>query len=479
MTRFAKNIKTGSGCATLTTNAAGGVGYSQSAKLELISVMLTSFLKDEFYRSADATIDRIKELVKQVPAEYAAKCALFARDKFGMRSVSHVVAAEIAHNVKGSKWARKFFYKVVVRMDDATEIMACYLTFYGKPVPNSLKRGIADALARANEYQLSKYKGSGPLKMVDVVNIVHPKATEAITKLVKGTLLPAETWETRLSAAGTSENVDDAKAEVWAALLSENKLGYLAALRNVRNIANQASAETITALCALLENAEAIKKSRVFPFQIVKSANSLGEVSPSIARQITVSLCKAVDISASNIPVFGGRSAVLLDTSGSMMEGTPGNRPADIGGLFAASLAKAWNADVVNWNMSASFENYNPCDSVLSIMRSFKFNGGGTNLSAAFDALVEKYDRVVVLSDMQTWMDFSCRGAHDAWRNYCQRSGCIPKLYSFDLKNYGSMAMPEAGVFCLAGYSDKVFDIMAKMEVDPKAMITEVESIVL
>ena len=53
-----------------TTNLAGGDAYSQNPKLELASILLTSFVIDQFYRTADDTIERVKALIPKVGGEF-------------------------------------------------------------------------------------------------------------------------------------------------------------------------------------------------------------------------------------------------------------------------------------------------------------------------------------------------------------------------------------------------------------------------
>ena len=96
------------------------------------------------------------------------------------------------------------------RPDDALEILAYQLSVYGRPVPNSLKKGLGAALARFDEYQLAKYRrDDAEISLVDAVNLVHPPHSEALRKLVNGTLAPAATWETRLTQAGQAAAGDE------------------------------------------------------------------------------------------------------------------------------------------------------------------------------------------------------------------------------------------------------------------------------
>jgi 60 kDa SS-A/Ro ribonucleoprotein len=471
-----------------TTNAAGGPGYTQSAKLELVSLLLTCFVKDSAYRDENATLLRVKELIGKVDPLFAAKAAVFARTEFGMRSITHTVAGEIAKSVKGATWTRGFYNKVVHRPDDVTEILAYYMTNYGKPIPNALKRGLGAALGRFNDYQIAKYRRDGAeFKLVDAVNLLYGTKSRPIRKdgaewkdgqlsptlgkLVRNELAPADTWETKLSKAGQSDetevSVDEAKAEAWKNLLSEKKLGYLALLRNIRNIM-QADASLKDELAAQLVNRAAIKKSLVFPFQI-KTAYDVAAGLPD-NRKVLRALDDAIDLSLDNVPKFEGDSVVILDVSGSMTS------VAVIASIFAAVLVKAWDADLVKFDDSASYiDNLNTKDSTMTLAGKLHYSGGGTNMPSAINALRKKYERIVILSDMQTWVNG--QSVVGPFNDYKRRFSAKPRVYSFDLQNYGTMAFPQEDVYALAGFSDKVFDLMKHLEQDRNAMVNRIESI--
>src|SRR5438067_4341830 len=142
-----------------TINYAGGRAFTQSPKEELVSILLTATPGDQFYRGGDAATLRVRELVAGSESKtFVAKAAIYARTKAGMRSVSHLVAAEIAHCVKGTLWTKRFYDRVVHRPDDVLEILACYLAIHGRPIPNALKKGLGSALARFDDYQVAKYR---------------------------------------------------------------------------------------------------------------------------------------------------------------------------------------------------------------------------------------------------------------------------------------------------------------------------------
>ena len=459
-----------------TVNYAGGRAFTQTAKLELVSVLVTTFLEDEFYRTEQQATEKIRALITKVgDPRFVAKAALYARHTYGMRSVSHLVAGEIAKSVKGARWSSAFFDQVVRRPDDVMETLGYYLAVYGRPVPNALKRGLGAALARFDEHQLAKYRREhGAFKLVDAVNLVHPPSTPALAKLVRGELAPAQTWETQLTQAGDADTADEAaaaKSQAWAGLVRERKLGYLALLRNVRNILTHAPS-VVEELAAQLADAAAVRRSLVFPFQFLSAVEALKQGNLRGASRVMEALNTAIDHSLANVPDFGGHTLVALDSSGSMV-----GRPQAIGSLFAATLVKATGADLMLFSDDARYVTLNRRDTTLTAAQSIPFISGGTNFNAIFQRANRAYDRIVILSDMQGWIGEGAPA--QSFADYKLRHAVTPRIFSFDLKGYGTLQFPQERVTCLAGWSDRVFEIMQKLDRDPEAFVREVEAVAL
>ncbi|MCG8598757.1 MAG: TROVE domain-containing protein [Verrucomicrobiales bacterium] len=464
-----------------TTNLAGGQAHKQSEKLELVTILLTSFLENQFYRSGNDTAKRLTDLVSRIPdKKFVAKAALYARREAGMRSVSHLVAGELAHSVKGQEWTKRFFDRVVYRPDDVLEILAYCLAVYGKPVPNALKKGLGSALARFDAHQLAKYRrDSATLKLVDAVNLVHPPHTEALRKLVDGSLTPANTWETQLTRAGqeaeTDAQKDRFKSEVWSRLINERKIGYFALLRNLRNIAEQAP-RMIDQAVEMLTDENLIRKSLVLPFRFRSALDALeaSDVPRQRRQKLVRALNRAADLSLINVPRFGGRTLIAMDCSGSMI-----GKPMKVGSLFASVLFRANDADLMLFSGDARYVNLNSDDGVLSIAQRIeeKAEWSGTNFHAVFQRANQAYDRVVILSDMQAWMGHWT--PKEAFQRFAQKVGKRPRVYSFDLAGYGTLQFPEKEVYALAGISDKTMETMKFLEEDKQALLREIESIKL
>ena len=240
-------------------NLAGSQAYSQTSEVELVSLLLTTFLKDTHYEKASDKLQRLQILSRNLPVEFVAQCAIYARTQHGIRSATHVIAGELINRLKGNLNGAQIIANIIYRADDMLELFSYYRMVYGKKTPAVLRKGIQKALGKFDEYQIAKYKApNSSFKMVDLFNLVHPKPNEKqssyYAKLMKNELANTETWEAKLSAAGSDA---DLKHESWRELLTNKKLGYFALLRNLRNILQDAP-DLINMACEQLKNEKSI-----------------------------------------------------------------------------------------------------------------------------------------------------------------------------------------------------------------------------
>ena len=429
---------------TKTTNLAGGEAYKASNELALVSLLLTSFVSNQFYRNADQSLDDLKKYIKTMNnKEFIAKSAIFARDEFGMRSITHALAGELASELTGKEWGKNFYEKVVSRVDDMTEIMSYYLnnkTDKKHPkFPNSLKKGFAKAFDKFDGYQLGKYRGENKeVKLVDVVNLVHPVPTErnkeALNSLVNGALKNTKTWESMLSMAGQvaqdEEDLSKLKSDAWSDLIGSKRLGLMATLRNLRNILTQ-SPDMIPSVCEILTNENSIIKSRVLPFRFNTAYEEVSKLgNDKNVRDLLQAISKALDISSINVPKFED-TLFVIDVSGSMS-----GKPSEIASLFAAMFAKVNNCDVMTFANNANYVGYNPNDSILTIKNSFKFTGGGTNFKSIFTTANKSYKKIIITSDMQGFLGHTTPVKE--FNEYKKKFNCNPYVYSWDLQGYST-----------------------------------------
>ena len=487
---------------TKTATYEGGVGYTKTPELELVQLLITSMMaKDKFYESEAETVERLQELYKACNKKditFFPKAAIYARNNFYLRSISHLCSAIVAKGIRDGVYSdynrgdkrsflRNYFKKVVARADDITESISAYKSIAGISgkirLPHAMVRGFSDNQATWDEYTYAKYRQQDKdINMMDAVRMTHTKVTDknksALEKLVAGTLRNETTWEATVSKAGKSENKEAAKKEAWSDFLNKGeRIEYFALLRNLNNIIAEGDSEMIAKAADLLCNEKLIKRSKVLPFRFLTAWKALPSDAP---RKIQLALNKAADISVSNVPEFSGRTCVIIDESGSMDSSLSGSwNPSsyeityfDIAMMYGASLFKSNDSDVMLFSGDAWYEKWNPADSVISLATKHDANGGWTRLDEAFRKLDKAYDRIVVLSDMQT-----AGSANAAFNEYKRKFNCDPYVYSFDLSGYKAAAFPEGKTIQIGGFSEQAFDVMAKTEIDKEALVNEVRAI--
>lgn len=459
------------------SNLHGAKAFSLDAKTELATLVASSFVTDQFYRSATDTVQRVRELINLTGPEYAAKAAIYGRTIFGMRSISHVIAGELAEHGKGQVKIRTVFDKVVQRPDDMAEIAAYHRSTYGGTrLPNSMVKGFKRAFNKFNGHQLAKYKlASKDFSLVDLVNIVKPKPTEqnaeALKLLVEDKLVQTGTWEDKLSAAGSDTS---AKQEAWSELINTGTIGYLALIRNLRNIVATVDAPTLKTALSIVADEARIKKAKIFPFQLYTAYTQVTD------NNVRKALSKAIDLSCANCPELAN-SLVVIDTSASMRNSLTGgtNSPIVTAALFGAALANRSGADLMIFGDYAAYlTGYDPNGSVVTTLESIVNKvgsvGHGTAIKSIFDTANKPYDRIIVISDLQCNIGETTGGVNE----YKRKHDCNPFIYSFDLCGYGTTQFK--GKFAtVSGFTDKVFDLISRAEIDPKVLVNEIEALEL
>jgi 60 kDa SS-A/Ro ribonucleoprotein len=498
-------------------NHQGGMGYKLNPKHELISLMVGGGFENTYYEKLGDREKRFTDLIDKLAKtdlEFLAKAMVYVRSVVGQRTVTHFGSTVLAKHLSGTDLGRRFFSKrsrkgnsggIIYRLDDMLEIVACYMALNpNKPLPNSMKKGFKAALEVADTYELAKYQSKGKgVSLVDVVNLVHPKPSaemvETFSKLMKGELKQFNTVEDKntevgkvVSAKVKSGEITKVEAEVqlkeakednYKELIETKKIGYLSLLRNLRNILKNSNDTTlIDNACGLLTDEVFIKKSLVFPHQIDLALEVLlSEFQSSNAgmRKVITALNKAYELSIPNLNELftSGRTAVVFDTSGSMSTsiqlggGKRGSTSAlEKATLIAATLAKGINADVYQFANRCLSVNYNPLDSVNTIKNHFYSErgkaGGGTDFNSIFTTIGSNYDRVFVISDEQGATTLEKR----AYANM--------HVYSINLCGYGTtMFKPGGKVYSIFGYGADIYELIKKVEVDPNALIEEINKI--
>ena len=120
------------------------------------AVMTCMLFEDTFYEKGSDLAERIKDLCKRVKPEFIAELAIKAREDMYLRSVPLFLVRELARLTKG-KLVSITLERVIKRADELSEFLAMYWLDGRQPLSAQVKKGLAKAFNKFNEYQLAKW----------------------------------------------------------------------------------------------------------------------------------------------------------------------------------------------------------------------------------------------------------------------------------------------------------------------------------
>ena len=402
------------------------------------SVMACMLWEDAFYEDGVSIAERISSLVSEVDPEKVAKMAIEAREEMKLRHVPLWIVREMARLPKHKGLFADTLATVIQRADELAEFVSLYWLEKRQPLSAQVKRGLAKAFQKFNAYQLGKYNRDGAVKLRDTLFMCHakPKDKEQETtwkQLIDGTLPTPDTWEVALSSGKD-------KKETWERLITEGKLGAMALLRNLRNMAQASVDENI-----IFAGLDTMKTERVLPFRFIAAARYV----PQWESRLENAMFKCIE----KYEKLPGRTILLVDVSGSM-------------DYLLSSKSDLQRYDTANGlailvrELCESVAIYSFSNNTIRIpdRRGFALRDAiansqqhrGTYLGQAVSHINqnEKYNRLIVLTDEQS---------HDAVPNPTGK-GYIINVASY--KNgvgYGAWTHID-------GFSEAVFDYIKEVE---------------
>lgn len=472
-----------------TTNISGHAAYSLDDKVRLATMALTTMLGEpKYYGDNTDELIQLAEKVAKEDGEFVAKLAVWARCEGNMRSVSHALLSVVSNVNHGTEYVRKAVRKVASqRGDDGVEALATYKALYGKPFPHAVIRGVGDALGQMSPNAVGKYRlAERSFKLRDALRVSHPvpksaRLSDAFKGLLDGDLKATEGWKTEVQGGHND-------AETWDRLMGEKKLGYMATLRNLRSIIRSGS--DVDRALALIADPDEVRRSRQLPFRFwttYKTLKAEGLLSTKVSRALDSALVASCD----NVERLPGRTAVLIDSSGSMSYGVSEKSDATcfevaalLGAMFTHISDDAWVAV-----FSTRAEKVDLMGtSVLADMAAIPFHYGGTDMAAGFDLLCRSgfdADRVVVLSDNEVngggggwWRTNGTKAVQSGLDRYRIVVGHDVWCHAIDLQGYGTAQFIGPKVNVMAGWSDKVLGFVSKVE-GGSSFVEEIEAITL
>lgn len=359
---------------------------------KLTRMVLANMLwEDQFYMDGETSANLIKNMVALVDPKFTADLAVKARTDMKLRHVPLLLVRELARN---SKLKAETVNAVIQRPDEMSELLSVYWKDGKSPISTQMKKGLAKAFTKFNEYSLAKWdKNSAAISMRDVMFLVHPKpADEAqevlFKKVANKELTTPDTWETQLSAGAD-------KKETFTRLMDEGKLGALAFLRNLRNMVQSGVDERV-----IREYASELDVSKVLPFRFLAAAR----VVPQFEDMLEEMLFRCT----TGMPKLKGKTRVIVDVSGSMF-GPKVSAKSDLDRFDAAAalaiVMREICEEVEIWSFSGDAVRIPPRRGfalVEAINRSQPHGGTYLGGSMARINASGKADRDIVITDEQS-----------------------------------------------------------------------------
>jgi len=377
------------------STAEGAPAVRITAEQQLRRSVLSCLLwENEFYEDGQTISDRITALCGQVSADVIASIAIEARHKQHLRHVPLLLLRNLAKkNIPDSTLIQDTFERVISRADELSEFVALYWQdkTNKKMLPNQVKKGLAKAFRKFDAYALQKYNRDVAVKLRDVLFLIHakPKDEEQAAlwkRLINNELATPDTWETQLSAGA------DKKA-TFERLITEGKLGYLATIRNLKNMV-QAGCDLNIVKQAIVARGHGA--DRVLPFRFVAAARA----APQLERELDISLQTTI----AALPELQGNTIVLVDVSGSMDMQL--SAKSDLKKVDAAAAL----ASLINSNSLRTFTFSNTVVEVpprrgmsgVDVIQKSQIHSG-TYLGMAIEQINrQSYDRLIVITDEQS-----------------------------------------------------------------------------
>lgn len=491
-------------------NYEGAKAYTMTPAEELYSAVVTTGLSNAYYEKGNDKLARIHALIKKNDPEFVAKLAVYARKNMHLRSIPLVLTTELARQTSGTDLVSRTVDGVIQRADEITELLAYYQLANERTdvkklnkLSKQIQKGLVKSFNKFDEYQFAKYNRKAEVTLKDALFLVHPKAKDEsqqliFNKIVNDSLETPYTWEVELSTLGQTMFANEAERKSafkskWEELIFSNKLGYMATLRNLRNILEaNVSSDAMNKVCQYLSDEGAVRNSKQLPFRFLAAYRELKNIDSKYLSSVLEALEEAVMLSAKNIKGFGFDTSVVIaaDVSGSMQKPvSPKSKILlyDIG-LLMSMILHSQCKNVISGMFGDTWKRVPmPKSGILRNVDAFYKREGEVGYSTNGYLVIrdllskrEKVDKIMIFTDTQLWNSNGTRNSfEDSWNQY-KNFNPNAKLYIFDLAGYGKQPLDvrKDDVYLIAGWSDKVFDVMNALE-DRKSAVAMIKKVVL
>jgi 60 kDa SS-A/Ro ribonucleoprotein len=539
-----------------TKNRAGGVAYKFGAEHALAQLACTGTFNDTFYGKGVDQLDAIRKAADQCSPEFLAQCAVYARQKGYMKDMPAALAVIL------SKADPALLDKVFDRVIDNGKQVRNFVQFirsgvFGrKSLGSGPKRLIQRWFASRSDYSVFRASVGNDPSLADIIKLARPRPGDVLRhpnekdqrvaserEITRRALyayligrdhevgaLPKivqeyEAWKKGERTEGGVPNVDfrmltslPLTKEDWAEIAKRG--GWHQTRMNLNTYTRQGVFDITgmeSVVAGKLKDAEAIAKAKVFPYQLLAAYLNTGperagryygygrqpaKPQVEVPKRVRLALQDALEVAVENVPVYDGRVAVVVDTSGSMQSPVTGHRQGATSKVTCVDVAALVAATVMRKNPLAVVvpvdtqvhrtDMLNPRDSVMTNADKLRrLGGGGTYLGAALqfiETAKKAPDLVIMVSDNESWYNpggaryrWQGTSVQESWQRIRSRNPNA-KMVCIDIQTtLSTQAHDGQGVMNIGGFSDTIWETISRFVagVGAETWVDEIKAISL
>lgn len=496
---------------------AGYGSWERPLEEQTLQVLVCNTFGQSFYSDAKSMITEAEAVFDKMIAKdskFFAQALVYAREKGFMRTSPILGLVKLFAADRES--AKKVFNRVIRTPNDLSDFTSILKSKRGGEGGSAIKKTAGKWLIEhLDEYRVVKYgaeKGDGGYSLKDMLQVYHPRAGTKgkpkklplfdyimgrdevdFKKLISDgkevsvieqfeLLKRATTDEEKIQAImlgrlphEVATSFAGSSKAVWNAIAPN--MPIFALLRNLATLERHGVLEDNKAFIQkMFSSKEVISKSMILPFRFMEADRHVNTA------WVKDCLRDGLELSFDNLPTIDGKTAVMLDISGSMgdMVSTKSQvSRCSVGAIFGVSLMKKTNGNgrFILFDTQADEVSVSMRDSILT-QASKIHPRGGTDHSVAMRKLgKDSVDNIVYITDEQQNSGSPLVDTIDRYRKSVNKG---VKVFIVDLAAYRNALTPnDPNTWYMYGWSDSALQFIGRASSGFGNMTDEVKKIEL
>ena len=473
--------------------------WTTDKQWELYEALLSAHLYDSFYHQPAEQLAVIRKLIRDNDPVFVARLAIYFREQLQLRTLSFVLAAELAGVCKDKALIGGLVGRVIQQASEIPVWLDYYAQVDGSRtgkllrVNPAVRKYLANHFNGLDAYRFVRLTKVQQARLRHTLSLVKPKAAskaqQALFRRILQDKLPARNaWQSEYEALlqqhyDSRELRQSTLREKWKEGISTFRMGYKTLVEKLPDVlAAGVSGKVLKLAAEYLGNAAAVTGSRLSPQQFLEAYRRLQRMEQGGVAFLQEAFEQAILYSADDLAGLDGqgRMVIAMDISPSMRypvkEGSLVER-FDIAPLLAMLLTgKGMTVStgiIGNTWKHTTLSPYGLFDQLDQLRKKEGEAGYAINAHLVIRDLLRKgevVDKVMIFTDTTLWdhRPFNQGMEEDLgriWRQYRQIAPQA-KLYLFDLAGYGKKPLEclEDGVYLMAGWNEKIFGVLKALD---------------